>query len=246
MIVALDSGHGATTPGKRSFDGRLRECEFNQSVTSRLKHHLERHGISVLSTSPNPLLDPSLNERCRRANSDKADLFISIHANAAGTDWNTANGWEIYCLQKGGYEYRLAQCIHDESIPFLGVKDRGIKTNSFTVLTGTKMPAVLIEHGFYSNKSECELLLSDAFREKCAIADCKGILKYLNIKWVEEVAKTIDNPDDIIEILDKLGFVENWGEKVRMLEALKTDSAQTPNGYFYALAQRLVNSYLVK
>lgn len=45
------------------------------------------------------------------------------------------------------------------------------------------MPAVLIEHAFYTNKTECDLLKSDSFREKCAIADAKGILAFLGIEW---------------------------------------------------------------
>jgi hypothetical protein len=48
------------------------------------------------------------------------------------------------------------------------------------------MPAVLIEHGFYTNKEECAKLKDPAFREKCAIADAKGILVYLGIAWKDE------------------------------------------------------------
>ncbi|MBC7340875.1 MAG: glucosaminidase domain-containing protein [Clostridia bacterium] len=47
------------------------------------------------------------------------------------------------------------------------------------------MPAVLIEHGFYTNKEECELLKSGDFREKCAIADAKGILRWAGIPFVQ-------------------------------------------------------------
>ena len=48
------------------------------------------------------------------------------------------------------------------------------------------MPAVLIEHAFYTNRAECELLKTKAFRDKCALADAKGILKYLGIAWKDE------------------------------------------------------------
>lgn len=188
-IVCLDAGHGISTPGKRSFDDSLREYDFNRDVTSRIKNHLERHGVNVLLTAPNDV-DISLKDRCNIANKNKADIFVSIHANAFGSTWNDAHGWETFIYKGSNESKRLAQAIRAESIPFLGLTDRGIKDNPLYVVSNTSMPAVLIEHGFYTNKAECELLKTVAFREKCAIADAKGILAYLGIAWkVETNAK---------------------------------------------------------
>jgi len=65
--IALDSGHGKTTLGKRSFDGSLMEYEFNHDVVGRIKKQLERHGVTVFLTSPDADIDVSLTERCNRA-----------------------------------------------------------------------------------------------------------------------------------------------------------------------------------
>lgn len=186
MKVCLDAGHGITTAGKQSIDGSLREYEFNRDVVSRIKNYLENHGIEIILTAPTDE-DISLTKRVNISNIAKADIFVSIHANAYGSEWNTANGWEIYHSQGSVKGKKLADYIHKESVPFLGLRDRGIKTTTdFTVVRQTIAPAVLIEHGFMTNKAECELLKSDEFREKCAIADAKGILKYFNIEWKEE------------------------------------------------------------
>ena len=64
------------------------------------------------------------------------------------------------------------------------------------------MPAVLIEHGFYTNEAECEKLKSDSFRQKCAICDAKGILEQLNIEYIEE-KNTIVKDELIFKIGDK-------------------------------------------
>ena len=48
-------------------------------------------------------------------------------------------------------------------------------------MISTRVPTVLIEHGFYTNQKELELLKSDAFRQKCAEADTAGILAYLGV-----------------------------------------------------------------
>lgn len=184
MLVCIDAGHGIETAGKRSFDGSLLEYEFNRDVANRLKKYLELAGVKIVMTCRDEH-DISLAERCRIANAAKADIFISIHANAFGTTWNTARGWEIYIYKKGGQAETIAKAIHSTSIPALGLIDRGIKEANFYVLKNTTMPAVLVEHGFYTNKEECALLKTGDFREKCAIADAKGILKYAGIRFVE-------------------------------------------------------------
>lgn len=128
--------------------------------------------------------DVSLDKRCQIANESQADLFVSIHTNAAAKDgWSTAMGWECCIIAKGGQAEIAAGYIHDESIQALGVKDRGIKVANYQVLRDTSMPAVLVEHGFHTNKAEVELLKSDAFRAKCAEADARGICTYFNMPW---------------------------------------------------------------
>ena len=192
-LVCIDPGHAKSTAGKRSPDGSLREYEFNRDVTKRLKAILERHGVqTIFSCNIESDVDASLASRCKVANDAKATLFISVHANAHGngTDWTTGKGWEVF-HHKGSVEgKKLAEAIRSESISSLGLKDRGIKTNGLYVTKNTNMPAVLIEHGFFTNKEECEKLKSSDFRERCAIADAKGILKYLGISYIKDVPST--------------------------------------------------------
>lgn len=224
MLVCIDPGHAKSTAGKRSFDGSLREYEFNRAVSKLLKYHLERHGVKTMySCDIETDKDISLSERCRTANNAKADLFISIHANAYGTTWNSANGWEIFHHANSTNGKRLAEAIHNANLPykgvvsFIGIRDRGIKTSDFTVLTNTSMPSVLIEHGFYTNKNECELLKSDYFRKKCAVADAKGVLDYLGIVWKDEGAETAKN-DDIEILKNKVGLAD---ETIKYLQNYK-------------------------
>lgn len=180
--VCLDYGHGKDTCGKRSCDGTLLEYEFNRDVGKRLKAILEHHNIEVVETVTQDA-DLPLSSRCKVANNTNCDYFVSIHANAFGETWNDARGWEIHIIGKGGKAEQLAKCIHKHSIADLGLKDRGIKVSNFQVLKDTSMPAVLIEHGFYTNKEECAILKTEGFRQKCAEADAKGILEHLGIEY---------------------------------------------------------------
>lgn len=194
MKICLDYGHSAQTKGKRSPDSSLMEYEFNRDVGRRLKAILERHGVEVIETVTDDT-DVSLSQRCKIANNNKADYFVSIHANADGTgyNWTSARGWEIYIIGKGGKAEKLAKSIQESSRE-LGLKDRGVKVANFQVLRDTKAPAVLIEHGFYTNKEECELLKTESFRQKCAEVDARGILSYLGINYIPTEEKTVEKP----------------------------------------------------
>lgn len=216
--VALDYGHGESTPGKRSPDGTLREYEFNRSVGRQIKEILEQHGLKVIETVADNT-DVSLYERCRIANLAKVDYLVSIHANAFGETWNSANGWEIYIVGKGGNAEKLAKSIQKYSIEMLGLKDRGIKVENFTMIKDTQMPAVLIEHGFYTNKEECAKLKDANFRRQCAIADAKGILAHLGIAYKETINVEPISKDwkmEQYELALKNGFITDVKWKDRL------------------------------
>ena len=183
LVVAIDPGHGATTGGKRSFDSTLLEWEFNRSVAYKLKSLLEAQGIEcVMTVSQNDQTDPSLADRVAIANAnDNIDLFVSIHANAYGSSWNSANGWEVYSYKLGGVSELAARFVESATMASISeLRDRGVKTANFYVIKNTEMPAILIEHGFYTNKAEVEYLKSDDFRNRLAQADATGIVDFFN------------------------------------------------------------------
>lgn len=196
MIVIIDAGHGIETAGKRAPDGSYLEYEFNRDVAGRIQRHLARCGIDARLTCPDEH-DISLAERCRISNAAGADYFVSIHTDAFGDgkSWTEPSGWSAHVIAKGGNAQRLAEAIRAEAIPMLGCRDRGVRVSNYQVLRDTKAPAVLIEHGFHTNREEVALLKSGAYREKCALSDAKGICAQAGIAWAGQVqgrAVTID------------------------------------------------------
>jgi N-acetylmuramoyl-L-alanine amidase len=189
LSVILDPGHGAETIGKRSPDESLLEYAFNRDMAARVKAQLERHGVETLLTVYDDT-DMPLADRCKAANDSGADVFVSLHANAygSGKKWERQNGWEIFVYKEGSFSEQLAKAIHDETIPASGLTDRGVKAESYYVIRKVNMPAVLIEHGFYTNQTEIESLKSPEFRERLAVMDAKGILRFLGVAWLEPVA----------------------------------------------------------
>jgi len=190
MRIVIDAGHSYDTPGKRSPDGSLREYQFNSAVAryvaDTLLHGYE--GVEILMTHDDRR-DVPLKERTDKANAWKADLFVSIHANAAGDGgWNSAQGIETYVYTtRPAAAVKLAEVVQRNLVQTTGRPNRGVKTANFHVLRETKMPAILVECGFMTNREECELLKSDAYRRKCAEAIVAGIVETYGLKPKQSV-----------------------------------------------------------
>ena len=187
--VVVDSGHGVETAGKRSPDGTYFEHEFNLDMGNRVKALLERHGISVTMTR-STAKDVSLEQRVKVANGIAGlNLFVSLHSNASGEGWTSPDGYGIYTSMAGATAGRniaankLLARAKEAGIKLWG---NGLFHELLYVCKNVIAPAILIEHGFHTNKAETELLKSDAYRQKLAEVDCKGILDYLGVAWVDE------------------------------------------------------------
>ena len=109
----------------------------------------------------------------------KADIFVSIHANAS-SDNLTVTGTETYYLAPGGWAEVLAGCIQDAVVKQTGTPDRGTKTANFFVLRKTDMPAALIETGFITTEDDRLKLFDDSYRESMAQGIAAGIMDCLN------------------------------------------------------------------
>jgi len=72
----------------------------------------------------------------------------------------------------------LSACIYHSLLGHLPEYDRGIKAARFAVLRLTKVPAVLIEGGFLTEKGECKLIAQKDWRTKLAHAIGVGIESY--------------------------------------------------------------------
>lgn len=82
-VIALDAGHGGWDAGAVGSTG-LREADVVLSISSLLQERLQQKGFQVLMIREEDEFVP-LKERAQKANRANADLFLSIHANAAPT-----------------------------------------------------------------------------------------------------------------------------------------------------------------
>lgn len=197
--VCLDPGHG---PGcvNGSPDGSYKEYEFAWDMSQKVKSHLERHGVSVVMTK-NETGYPSLTERCSIANKAGVDLFVSLHSNASGDGkaWVSPSGFVIYTSagpDTANRNVAAKAVIARAKTAGISILGSGLEHNiEYTVLAKTNAPAMIVEHGFHTNKADTALLKTDAYRQKLAEVDAKGILDYLGIQWKEDPATEPETPN---------------------------------------------------
>lgn len=181
MKIMLDAGHGPNTAGKRTLDGKMKEFEFNEAVAQFVKQELTAFGLIVINGHDRGR-DVPLNERTALANKMGVDAFISIHANAFGTTWNNTSGIETFTYTKPSKQSTiLASLIQNSLCSITGRLNRGVKKADFAVVRDTRMPAVLVECGFMTNKNEAILLQSTNYRMHCAKA-----ITYAILCWIQQ------------------------------------------------------------
>lgn len=196
--VLLDPGHGGEDSGAISTVNGLLEKDIVLDVAFRIGERLERAGCEVFYTRTNDTFI-SLAGRSALARKRKADLFVSLHANTAGS--SSARGRETFSIPVTGSPstsgdnriattYRagnkhdaknglLAFAIHRRTPGRIGRFDRGIRHARFQVLRDAPCPAVLLECGFLSNPSDARNFASNWYRERYAEGVAEGILAFI-------------------------------------------------------------------
>jgi len=124
--IVVDAGHGGAEEGAHGPGGTL-EKNVTLSVARRLKGALEaRLGVRVILTRDGDAT-VDLDERAALANNNKADLFVSLHANASVRA--TAAGAEVFYLsleEYGDQAQRVARG-ETEALPVFGGGTRDIE-----------------------------------------------------------------------------------------------------------------------
>jgi len=217
--IVIDPGHGGSDPGAPGYFKNVWEKDIVLKLARRLAETLRNRlkCTVVLTRSTDKKL--TLEERTAIANTQRADLFISLHCNAAKN--RQLKGIETYILNLAtdeqaiavaarenatskknisDLEYilsdlmkhakieestRLANVVQNSFVAgmkkkYSGINNLGVKQAPFYVLLGARMPSILIETSFISNKTECKRLMSVSYQTAICNTITDGVAKYID------------------------------------------------------------------
>lgn len=226
-VVVVDAGHGGRDNGMTGPIGsaqKVYEKNITLSFSKTLQAALLARDIKVVMTRSSDTLI-ALSDRGRIANQAKADLFLSVHVNAANPRWTNpggARGFETFFLAEAKTEdERRVEAMENEAIRFETNEDvsrddplgfimrdmaqnehlresgrlaqmlqssmkavhpgpsRGVKQAGFRVLVTAFMPAVLVEIGFGTNKSEAQYMTDPERQRELASNLADAVVKFL-------------------------------------------------------------------
>ena len=184
MFIVIDPGHGGKDSGAVGPRGLL-EKSINLKVGKMLARAFASKGFVTDLTRIDDFY-VGLSARGKWANNKKANLFISLHCNAATT--NQAHGIEIWTTKGktesdvvAEYIYRaIAKTFSAERFRAdLSDGDHDKEAN-YTVITTALCPAILIEMGFISHPESEIKLGSEAYQKQMVEAIVNGVLNYRN------------------------------------------------------------------
>ena len=111
LVIAIDPGHGGQDPGAIGKSG-TREKDVVLAISKELARQIDATpGLKAYLTRDNDVFIP-LNQRARLARKAGADMFISIHADAAEN--RSADGSSVYVLSLRGASSQRARWLADK------------------------------------------------------------------------------------------------------------------------------------
>ena len=190
-LVLIDPGHGGEDGGAVS--GDVLEKHINLAVSHDVADLLRLCGYTVSMTrdTDDALTNEGEDVRKRKYNDMKMrlDLYnatpdnvvVSIHQNKF--DAAASHGAQVFYSPNHPNSAVLAEALRKSVTGMLQPDNtRTCKTagKEIFLLKNARVPAVIVECGFISNRQERELLVTDDYQKQLALAIAAGLMNYVN------------------------------------------------------------------
>ncbi len=182
--IYIDPGHGGVDPG--AFYGGIKEEDINLKIAKKLKKEIENYGgIAYLTRdddydlslkNANNRKRSDLYRRSKLINESGCDLYLSLHLNATKqTKWS---GAQVFYDDVNTNNINIAKIMQDELRKEFKTGRKYSKISNGYLYRRVKIPGVLIEMGFISNKIDRSNLSNDKFQDQMVATIRKGIVRY--------------------------------------------------------------------
>ena len=169
--VIVDAGHGGKDSGAFRRYGPP-EKMVALDVAQRLKQKLRESQVKTVMTRDSDVFIP-LNDRVAMENKQKNAVFVSIHFNDSRK--RKTRGFETY--YHSGASFDMANRIQQKLMTIPNSSSGGVHTANFRVLRFANCPAVLVECGYLSNRSEGNQARDWEYRELLADRIAEAIVE---------------------------------------------------------------------
>ncbi|MBY8946087.1 N-acetylmuramoyl-L-alanine amidase [Pseudomonas sp. SH10-3B] len=206
IIVVVDPGHGGKDPGAVGSKGQ-REKDVVLSIAQLLAKRLKREkGFDVKLVRNDDFFVP-LRKRVDIARQHKADMFISVHADAAPR--LTASGASVYALSEGGATSATAR--------FMAQRENGADLLGATTLLNLKDKDPMLA-GVILDMSMNATIASSLQLGSSVLGSLQNITS-LHQKRVEQAGFAVLKSPDVPSILVETGFISNAQDAQRLVTA---------------------------
>jgi N-acetylmuramoyl-L-alanine amidase len=206
IIVVVDPGHGGKDPGAVGAKGE-REKDVVLSIAQLLGKRLKKEkGFDVKLVRNDDFFVP-LRKRVEIARQHKADMFISVHADAAPR--LTASGASVYCLSEGGATSATAR--------FMAQRENGADLLGATSLLNLKDKDPMLA-GVILDMSMNATIAASLQLGNTVLGTLAGITT-LHQKRVEQAGFAVLKSPDVPSILVETGFISNVRDSQRLVTA---------------------------
>lgn len=171
--VVIDAGHGGFDRGG-ILQNIIPEKGVALDVAQRVSRRLQNAGLRTVMTRNSDIF-VSLPRRVAIANAQSRAIFVSIHFNSALRAG--ACGIETF-YNRSSSAKQLAAMIQRNCMKTTRGDNRGTKPANFYVLRKNKLPAVLVECGFLTNRQDASMAARREYRESLAAQIANAILAF--------------------------------------------------------------------
>ncbi|MDD3414831.1 MAG: N-acetylmuramoyl-L-alanine amidase [Lachnospiraceae bacterium] len=124
--------------------------------------------------------EQTLAEMVKESNTNKVDIYVSIHSNASSTVGDTPRGCEVFHYTTSKNGKRLAECVYKYLEILTPTDDRDVKTTTTLYeVAKTNATAILIEVDFHDSFEGAKWIEDN--KRLIAEAIAQGICDYFNI-----------------------------------------------------------------
>lgn len=194
-IIVIDAGHGGADPGAVS--GGIYEKNITLAAARELRRQLEETGRYKVVMTRDSDKYIRLRERLNMARTERADLFISIHADKI--DRKDVRGASIYTLSRQASDAETARLAEREN-------NAGIVAGVDLASESDDVAGILLDLAMREKMNESSLLakfLESAFRSK-------------NVKLLPNSHRSagfaVLKAPDVPSVLIEIGFLSNPAE----------------------------------